>query len=71
VPLAVVRLLGRTRRAQVRLIESTMIQLMPQLARGELDVVVGRSDQEYGDPQLQTARSIPSRSTSSHGPITR
>lgn len=54
VPLAVSRLLERMPRAQVRLVESTMNQLMPQLARGELDIVVGRSGQQYDDPQLQT-----------------
>jgi DNA-binding transcriptional LysR family regulator len=41
-------------RAQVRLVEGTMNLLMPQLARGELDIVVGRSGQQYDDPQLQT-----------------
>lgn len=54
VPLAVSRLLERMPRAQVRIVESTMNQLMPQLARGELDIVVGRSGQEYDDSQLQT-----------------
>ncbi|WP_168788666.1 LysR family transcriptional regulator [Paraburkholderia aromaticivorans] len=54
VPLAVSRLLERMPHAQVRLVESTMNQLMPQLARGELDIVVGRSGQQYDDPQLQT-----------------
>jgi DNA-binding transcriptional LysR family regulator len=34
-------------------IESTMNQLMPRLARGELDIVVGRSGQQYDDPQLR------------------
>ncbi|AUT66727.1 LysR family transcriptional regulator [Paraburkholderia terrae] len=53
VPLAVARLLERMPKAQVRLVESTMNQLMPQLARGELDIVVGRSGQQYDDPQLQ------------------
>lgn len=45
VPLAVARLLDKMPRAHVRLVESTMDQLVPQLARGELDIVVGRSDQ--------------------------
>jgi DNA-binding transcriptional LysR family regulator len=54
VPLAVARLLDRMPRAQVRLVEGTMNLLMPQLARGELDIVVGRSGQQYDDPQLQT-----------------
>jgi len=53
VPLAVASLLERMPRAQVRLMENTMNQLMPQLARGELDVVVGRSGQHYDDPQLR------------------
>jgi len=53
VPLAVARLLERMPSAQVRLVESTMNQLMPQLARGELDIVVGRSGQQHDDPQLQ------------------
>ncbi|WP_233446556.1 LysR substrate-binding domain-containing protein [Paraburkholderia terrae] len=30
-----------------------MNQLMPRLARGELDIVVGRSGQQYDDPQLR------------------
>jgi DNA-binding transcriptional LysR family regulator len=55
VPLAVSRLLSHMPRAQVRLVESTMNQLMPQLARGELDIVVGRSgEQQYEDAQLQS-----------------
>ncbi|WP_175684638.1 LysR family transcriptional regulator [Burkholderia anthina] len=54
VPLAVSRLLELLPRAQVRLVESTMNQLMPQLARGELDIVVGRSGQQYDDSQLQS-----------------
>ena len=41
-------------RAQVRLVEGTMNQLMPQLARGELDIVVGRSGQQYVDAGLQS-----------------
>ncbi|WP_028215421.1 LysR substrate-binding domain-containing protein [Paraburkholderia mimosarum] len=53
VPLAVSRLLERMPSAQVRLVESTMNQLIPQLARGELDIVVGRSGQQYDVPQLQ------------------
>jgi DNA-binding transcriptional LysR family regulator len=32
-----------------------MNQLIPQLARMELDIVVSRSDQEHDDPQFQTA----------------
>ncbi|MBN3788710.1 LysR substrate-binding domain-containing protein [Burkholderia sp. Ac-20353] len=56
VPLAVSQLLKQMPRAEVRLTESTMIQLMPQLARGELDIVVGRSSPEHDDPQLQIER---------------
>ncbi|RQZ71016.1 LysR substrate-binding domain-containing protein [Burkholderia sp. Bp9004] len=52
VPLAVSQLLKRMPRAQVRLAESTMNQLMPQLARGELDIVVGRSGSASVDPHL-------------------
>ena len=43
VPLAVTRLIGQLPRAQVRLTESTMDQLMPRLQQGEFDVVVGRT----------------------------
>jgi DNA-binding transcriptional LysR family regulator len=56
VPLAVSQLLKRMPRAEVRLTESTMNQLMPQLARGELDIVVGRSSPEHDDPQLKIER---------------
>ncbi|AXK62260.1 LysR substrate-binding domain-containing protein [Burkholderia sp. IDO3] len=52
VPLAVSQLLKRMPRAQVRLAESTMNQLMPQLARGELDIVLGRSGSASVDPHL-------------------
>ncbi|MGT2477432.1 hypothetical protein [Paraburkholderia terrae] len=30
-----------------------MNQLMPRLARGQLDIVVGRSGRQYDDPQLR------------------
>ncbi|CAB5294440.1 LysR family transcriptional regulator [Burkholderia multivorans] len=53
VPLAVSQLLKRMPRAQVRLNESTLVQLMPQLARGELDIVVGRTGSASVDPLLQ------------------
>ncbi|WP_241284751.1 LysR substrate-binding domain-containing protein, partial [Burkholderia cenocepacia] len=52
VPFAVSQLLKRMPRAQVRLTESTMNQLMPQLARSELDIVVGRSGSTSVDPLL-------------------
>ncbi|TDV18565.1 LysR substrate-binding domain-containing protein [Paraburkholderia caballeronis] len=54
VPLAVARLLRQMPRAQVRLIESTMNLMMPQLVRGELDVVVGRAASETDDPRLRS-----------------
>jgi DNA-binding transcriptional LysR family regulator len=53
VPLAVASLLARLPRAQVRLVESTMNLLIPQLVRGELDVVVGRSAAENTDSQIE------------------
>jgi len=53
VPLAVSRLLQRLPRAQVRLVESTMNLLVPQLVRGELDIVVGRSAPENADAQIE------------------
>lgn len=56
VPLGVARLLAQLPRAQVRLVEGTMNLLMPQLARGELDIVVGRTDQQVPDLQTQTER---------------
>jgi DNA-binding transcriptional LysR family regulator len=52
VPLAVARLIEKMPRAQVRIVESTMNQLMPQLASGELDIVVGRSDHPHDDAEL-------------------
>ena len=55
VPLAVSQLLKRMPRAQVRMTESTMNQLMPQLARSELDIVVGRSGSTSVDPLLPEA----------------
>jgi len=54
VPLAVARLVKRMPRAQVRLVESTMNQMMPLLAHGEIDVVVGRAANAQLDPTLQT-----------------
>ncbi|CAG9168801.1 HTH-type transcriptional regulator GbpR [Cupriavidus laharis] len=51
VPLAVLRLLQRMPRAQVRLVETTMDRLMNQLAHNELDIVVGRSAPELQDAQ--------------------
>jgi DNA-binding transcriptional LysR family regulator len=43
VPLAITRLIGQLPRVQVRLAESAMNQLIPQLLQGELDIVVGRA----------------------------
>jgi DNA-binding transcriptional LysR family regulator len=54
VPLAVARLLETMPRAQVRLVESTMNLLLPQLAHGELDILVGRSAAEDLGPQIQS-----------------
>ncbi|WP_043203338.1 LysR substrate-binding domain-containing protein [Paraburkholderia acidipaludis] len=54
VPLAVARLVERMPRAQVRLVESTMNQMMPLLVRGEIDIVVGRAANAQLDPALQT-----------------
>ncbi|WP_019448843.1 LysR family transcriptional regulator [Cupriavidus sp. BIS7] len=54
VPLAVLGLLQRLPRAQVRLVETTMDRLMSQLSRSELDIVVGRSAPELQDAQVRT-----------------
>lgn len=54
VPLAVLQLLQRLPRAQVRLVEMTMDLLMAQLARSEIDIVVGRSAPELQDPHVRT-----------------
>jgi DNA-binding transcriptional LysR family regulator len=43
VPLSVLKLLAQSPQMRVRLVESTMDRLLEQLARGELDIVVGRS----------------------------
>ncbi|WP_025597352.1 LysR family transcriptional regulator [Burkholderia sp. WSM2230] len=53
VPLATAALVERMPRAQIRLVESTMNQLMPQLIHGELDIVVGRAADTLPDPQLK------------------
>ncbi|CAG9204942.1 DNA-binding transcriptional regulator, LysR family [Paraburkholderia tropica] len=52
VPTAVARLVKELPRAQIRLVESTMNLMMPQLLHGELDIVVGRSSNEAVDPLL-------------------
>lgn len=54
VPMAVARLVRQMPRAQVRLVESTMNQLMPALVRGEIDVVVGRAANAQLYPGLET-----------------
>lgn len=54
VPLATAALVEHLPRAQVRLVESTMNQLMPQLIHGELDIVVGRAADTLPDPQLSS-----------------
>lgn len=52
VPLAVARLIRQLPRAQVRLVESTMNLMIPQLVRGELDIVVGRTASDAPDPRV-------------------
>jgi DNA-binding transcriptional LysR family regulator len=49
VPLAVIDLLAQAPQTRVRLVEGTMDLLLEQLARGELDIVVGRSMPESSD----------------------
>jgi len=53
VPIAVTILLRRLPKAQVRLTEGTMDVLMPQLAHGEIDIVVGRSVPELQDAGIR------------------
>lgn len=53
VPMAVLGLLQRMPRAHVRLVETTMDQLLGQLARSELDIVVGRSATDVQDVQIR------------------
>jgi len=54
VPLAVASFVRQMPRAQVRLVESTMNLMMPQLVRGELDIVVGRAASAQLDATLAT-----------------
>ncbi|MDH2237034.1 LysR family transcriptional regulator [Pigmentiphaga sp. GD03639] len=54
VPLAMLALLRRMPQARIRVVESTMDQLMEQLARGDLDIVVGRSAPELHDPAIRS-----------------
>ncbi len=54
VPIAVTMLLRRLPKVQVRLLEATMDVLMPQLARGEIDVVVGRSASALQDAAVRS-----------------
>jgi len=54
VPLAMLALLRRMPQARIRVVESTMDQLIEQLARGELDIVVGRSAPELHDPAIRS-----------------
>lgn len=56
VPHAVLLLLKRSPQVKVRLLETTLDVLLDQLARGELDVVVGRSATEALDAQIDTER---------------
>jgi len=54
VPLAMLALLKRMPQARIRMVESTMDQLIEQLARGDLDIVVGRSAPELHDPAIRS-----------------
>jgi DNA-binding transcriptional LysR family regulator len=54
VPLSVLKLLGQSPQTHVRLVESTMDRLLEQLARGELDIVVGRSMPEYSHSAIRS-----------------
>jgi DNA-binding transcriptional LysR family regulator len=56
VPHAVLMLVKRMPQVRVRLVESMLDTLLEQLARGELDLVVGRSAPEYLDPVITTER---------------
>lgn len=53
VPLAVLRLLRQSPDVRVKLVESTMDLLMQQLARGDLDIVVGRAAHDHLEPGLR------------------
>ncbi|MCS6763085.1 MAG: LysR family transcriptional regulator [Candidatus Protistobacter heckmanni] len=53
-PLAVLKLLQAMLEARVRLVESTMDRLLEQLARGDLDIIVGRTAPEHHDPAITT-----------------
>lgn len=53
VPRAVMALLEAMPQARVRLVEATMDQLIEQLGRGDLDLVVGRSAPEHHQAALQ------------------
>jgi DNA-binding transcriptional LysR family regulator len=52
VPLAIMRLLERMPKAKVSLVEGTTDRLTAQLAQGDLDIVLGRADPEFGAPTL-------------------
>jgi DNA-binding transcriptional LysR family regulator len=52
-PTAVLALLEAMPRVQVRLVENTMDQLIEQLGRGELDLVLGRSAPEHHQEALE------------------
>src|SRR5690606_26843422 len=54
VPLAMLSLLRRMPDARIKMVESTMDLLIEQLARGELDIVVGRSAPELHDPAIRS-----------------
>ncbi|HWK45211.1 MAG TPA: LysR substrate-binding domain-containing protein [Stellaceae bacterium] len=54
VPLAVLKLIQRLPQASIRLVESTMDQLLEQLHNGDLDLAVGRSTLRHADLGLRS-----------------
>ncbi|MDX3906656.1 MAG: LysR substrate-binding domain-containing protein [Pigmentiphaga sp.] len=54
VPLAMLALLKRMPQARIRVVESTMDQLIERLERGDLDIVVGRSAPELHDRAIRS-----------------
>ncbi|VCU68540.1 HTH-type transcriptional regulator GbpR [Pigmentiphaga humi] len=54
VPLAMLALLQRMPQARIRMVESTMDNLIGRLANGDLDIVVGRSAPELHDPAIRS-----------------
>lgn len=54
VPNAVLRVLEKVPDAHIQLIENTPERLIEQLSIGSLDIVVGRSDINYQDPEIRS-----------------